>query len=344
MHVEHSNSDFDCQAPAAGLTHRHDPQVDLPPDPAGGRSLHNLPQSPSRTRSRRRWSFTPPPGDLTPWRPAPARKRAQIPLAPPDLLSQDERLRSIILNIRQSTSDCLPKFRQLACLCGFSVVRSTCMRYDCAVCADGVKKRRAKKSRKRLDVGRQGRPILYTVFTVPPALRDRFTERKEWRKLVRLTWSILRDAFGGQFGIEASHPHGDPSEGGDPGVFHPHMNFLWIVSPGRPSFVDVRRLRRLYCVALSKATGVPVRVSDVWHHYYKLPGDLSVRIGYVMRTFPGYSDWAGSVRWYGKYPKIPVEVKTCPKCGTIYLYIKRCDEADFNEYRKRLREETAAAP
>lgn len=207
----------------------------------------------------------------------------------------------------------------------------TCMRYDCPECAPLVRKRRAMRARKRLDAGRRGRPILYTVFTVPPEHRELFVDRKNWRKLCRETYSILRYAFGAEFALEASHPHGDSEDGGDPGVFHPHMNFLWIAGKGRSSYVNVVWLRRLYALALRRCGARVSMVSDVWHHYYRQPGDLSRRVGYVCRPFPGFSSWAGSMRWYGHYPRGLDMVLRCPVCHSTFLYIGRSDLMEYLE-------------
>lgn len=243
-------------------------------------------------------------------------------------LDLDERLRSIMFSIRQSTSKCTSKFVETACLCGFKITPRTCKKYDCETCAPAVKKRRAHRAKRRLDLGRHGRPILYTVFTVPPQLREQYSDRKEWRKLARKVWKLLRTEFGGEFGIEASHPHGDTDENGDPGVFHPHLNFLWVTRKGSPAFLDVDKLRRAYSVLLC------AEVSDVWHHYYRNPVDLKRRIYYVMRTFPGCSAWTGSVRWYGKYPRMGAEPVRCPVCGSAISFIRVSDEESYREYVK----------
>lgn len=241
-------------------------------------------------------------------------------------LDLDERLRSIMFSIRQTASKCAPKYAETACLCGWKVVRRTCKKYDCEDCAEPVKKRRSRRAKRRLDLGRKGRPILYTVFTVPPQLREHYTDRKEWRKLARKVWKLLKTEFGGEFGVEASHPHGDLDENGDPGVFHPHLNFLWVTRKGSPSFLEVEKLRKAYSALLC------VEVSDVWHHYYRNPVELSRRISYVMRTFPGCSAWTGSVRWYGKYPRMEVELVVCPVCKSAILFVKTADESDYREY------------
>jgi len=268
-------------------------------------------------------------------------------LAPPGLLDLDERLRLVILNIRQSTHGCTPQYFQVVCGCGFRALVRGCMKYDCPQCGNHIGRRRAKRAKERLDKGRGNRQILYTVFTIPPELRLKFKDKKEWRKACRLAWSILRDGFAGEFGVESTHPHGDPLDPdntlaaeGDGGIFHPHMNFLWVRAEGKRGYftpVELRWLKKLWIEGLAKLTGARPPVVNVWHHYYKTKVELSERIRYVMRTFPGFSEWVGSIRWYGKYPRSKKEDKsdgTCPHCHQTPLWICSMTRTEYLEFRR----------
>lgn len=216
-----------------------------------------------------------------------------------------------ILTLRQSTKRCSPKWLILSCACKqFSVVKSGCMNKDCEVCADVVTDRRASRARARLDAGRGDRPILQTVLTVPPELRQRYADVGAWRSVLRKMWRVLEDGFGALFGCEATHPVGD-----DPEVFHPHANFLWVQKVGFRPFIDVERLRRLWAGILG------AEVVDVHHSYFTSEAKIAHRVRYVARVFPGWSLWVGNLRWYGRYPRhvdVPV---LCPKCGEPYLYV-----------------------
>lgn len=280
----------------------------------------------------------------------------QLSLASSASLELSDRLRSVMFNIRQSTTRCHPRYFAFSCKCGsehymrgchsplwspdLTVVRSGCMRYNCPDCAAQITKRRAKRAKERLDKGRQGRAILYTVLTVPPHLRETYVDRKAWRKLIRGAWRVLREEFAGEFAVESSHPHGDPRDEGEDAaeLFHPHVNFLWVQRRGFSPYIDVDRLRVRWSALLG------VEVSDVWHHYYKDPRELQRRIEYVMRTFPGFAGWVGSVRWYGQYPrKLSPHVWKCDKCGEPYSFAGMVEEGEYTLYLQRT-QETRAGP
>lgn len=334
-------------------------QVQLPGAP-------DLPEIPSRAAPRRSARLR------SSW----SEKRHQIEISEESELQLRDELSRIILNIRQSASSCSPRFWQFACKCGFRVIKSGCMRYDCEECAPQVKIRRAIRARERLDHDRQGGAILYTVLTVPPEFRSRYVDRKSWRKELRTFWRILRDEFAGEFALECSHPYGSPDEDDySPDFFHPHANFLWRQRRGADPFLDVGTLIVLWTAQLNgldrarsleiwqeiraehpseelavqlqlARDALDVRTMSVaWHHYFKAPGEITKRIEYVCRTFPGFSSWTGSMRWYGKFPRrLPDRIWICERCGEPMLFIGASDADEYQAYLERSQQETRGSP
>ena len=203
------------------------------------------------------------------------------------------------------------------------------MSLDCEICAPHVGKRRADSVLRRLlgDIYYQRRKhwrkaVIFTSFTIPPKLREGFLDNKAWQKARKKAWRILKTLFGAKYGVEASHPIGDK----DPNVFHPHLNFLWVQEKGRRPFIDRALLQKKWAEALG------VRVVDVYTQYSLHLRVIAHWAKYITRTFPGNHKWAGSLRWYGKYPKTrrPDQVKCCD-CGCRfnvvgYLYAWQVDE------------------
>ena len=215
---------------------------------------------------------------------------------------------------------CNPKYIILQCECGRRVVPSTCMNLDCKNCADFVTRRRQSKVVHRLldyifywYKSHVKRAVLYTVLTVPPEVRYKYSTREAWAKLRRRAWKMLKKEFAGHFGIEATHPVGDK----DKKHFHPHLNFLWKQKTGFRPFIDVDRLRTAWAQILE------VQNVDVHHEYTHRIGKVIHWVRYVVRTFPGTHKWTGPVRWFGKYPKSSLDKHhhTCPDCGQRTKYI-----------------------
>jgi len=239
---------------------------------------------------------------------------------------------SIILNIRQtSLSACAAKGLKVGCLCGFRVVRSGCMKKDCPVCGQEVTKRRARRIFDRFEKVRNGRPVLYTVLTVPPKVRSRFVVRSEWRKVVKAVIKVFKSEFGFDFGVECSHPISETNEY----VFHPHINLLWLQKAGVdrhkseiPGSIDLDKLRARWAQILGTAGPV-----DVNHQFAATEKKIRHRCRYIARVFPGLSSWVGSVRWYGKPPVLPPEIRKCPKCGQVFMVIDFLTEHEFLEER-----------
>jgi len=230
---------------------------------------------------------------------------------------------------RRSVEPCKPDFYVDACECKKFLVPTACMRKDCPNCAPFVQNRTAHSifrrfmSQQKMVKGHVVNPtICYTVLTIPPHMRDRFINPKEIKKVRQKAWEMLRTSFGAWFGVESTHPIGDKSP-----MFHPHLNFLWMVRDGFTPFIDVSLLQRLWAEILD------VLVVDVWHQYSALSAQIFKWCEYVGRPFPGYSWWKGSIRWYGKYPLVTVKKeRLCPDCGAVIRrigIIKAVDVSDF---------------
>jgi hypothetical protein len=171
----------------------------------------------------------------------------------------------------------------------------------------------------------------YTDFTIPPVLRQNYSDPKKWSGLRKNIWHILKVQFGAFFGVEATHPIGEDN----PDTFHPHLNFLWVMRDGFRPFIDVDELRAIFASAL-KYDG-PV---DFYHAYGDDDAQLMHWSKYITRIFPEFSSWAGSLRWYGHYPKVEkVRACVCPKCETAYRilgYINNRIIKAYDEFGFRL--------
>lgn len=146
----------------------------------------------------------------------------------------------------------------------------------------------------------------YTDFTIPPDLRQNFTSPRAWQALRLSLWKLLRDNYGAEFAVEATHPIGDEH----PDVFHPHLNFLWSIKPGFTSFIDLIKIKEQFRTIL-KYDGIV----NMYHSYGDEDAQLYHLCKYITRIFPAFADWSGSIRWYGSIPKRQkVCSKVCPTC------------------------------
>lgn len=239
---------------------------------------------------------------------------------------------------QERTKACDPKYLVQECKCPGGtysgkgknaryILPSVCMSANCVNCEPWVNRRRAFSIFKRF-VPFEGcniKPVIYTVFTVPKHVRDRYTNPKAWQKVRTKTWHILKKDFGGLFGVECSHPKGDSSE-----EFHPHLNFLWRVRKGCSAYINVKALREAWAKLLG------VRTVNLKSRYYDQPGQIMQKCKYVSRVFPGYHYWTGPVRWYGKYPrKGKPDLIVCENCGSPFKvigFIHRFDVDDWYEF------------
>ena len=241
-------------------------------------------------------------------------------------------LQGLMLTQQQSVRGCEPTVELVRCGCKWRKVQSGCMDRDCSECKAAVGRRRAARVGARLSEGcpkdARGRmyPLCYTVLTVPPELRERFANPKAWRGLGRRAWKVLKRQFGGVFGVEATHPVGDEKAPDhraagetEAGGFHPHLNFLWVRSTYHGE-IDTDKLR----AAWAEILGVELDRSNVWHEFRTGEVQRAHCVRYVTRSFPGWSFWLPSLRWYGKYPKKPKAKECrCDKCGERFRTVAR---------------------
>ena len=232
-------------------------------------------------------------------------------------------LERFILSIKQSErKPCSPKYYEFACSHTFHYRRVGCMHRDCPDpdCTRAVGSRRASRARSRLDAGRKGRAVCYTVLTVPPELRETFVDRPTWRAALKVMNRILHEKFGAMYAVECSHPWGDK----DPSKFHPHANFLWVSNAG--AYLSVERLQREWGNVIRS-----VRLPVVYHQYSYDARQIAHFVRYVTRDFVGFSKWCGSMRWYGDYPARPDIALRCPVCGSTYMYLRKLTLGEYEE-------------
>ena len=245
------------------------------------------------------------------------------------VLEASDPLSALILTVGQTSKACDPQTAIVRCGCRWRKVEEGCGSSDCPACAERVGNRRAKRAIFRLTAGLPDHrwPVCYTVLTVPPRYRAACVDPKVWGQLRSAAWKELKKRFGGVFGLEATHPVGDPGEQlhlrmgecSDPTVFHPHLNFLW-VRCNQQGTINVAELRVVWADLLARVLGKrgrgrPPKV--VVHHGFVLGNDqrLLHRVKYVTRTFPGWGFWLGNMRWFGRYPKTKAPPCLCEHCG-----------------------------
>lgn len=228
------------------------------------------------------------------------------------------------LPVFDETVKCEKRYIVRNCGCGRSIVPSGCMNTKCPSCKSAVGKRRSRKVSNRFFSKHKNITMLYTVFTIPPHLRPKYVNKKEWQSLRKKLWKLLKTQYGGIYALEASHPCGDE----DNTVFHPHFNFLWIQGTGFRPYIDVNDLRS----RLMKIIGVSQ--INFKHRYSSKKNQIRHWCKYVTRIFPGCHNWTGPTRWYGKYPKIK-KVKEechCHKCEDKFEFIGFLNPDAVNEY------------
>lgn len=230
---------------------------------------------------------------------------------------------------KHSTTKCTPKYVVYQCDCKRHIVPSTCMSKNCTICAPHVQSRTAdsifRRFSQKSDIRKLGgniRQVCYTVFTIPPHLRDKFLDPIAIKKVRKLAWEILKTKFGALFGVEATHPIGSEST-----MFHPHLNFVWSQRKGFRPYIDTHLLQ------IEWANILDVRIVDVWHQYSDKSTQIYKWCEYVGRPFPGYSWWKGSIRWYGKYPIVHIKHDyICPDCGCYYRRLGTIEGSVVSDY------------
>jgi len=228
-------------------------------------------------------------------------------------------------------SACKPKYLVVSCHCGRRVVKSTCMKLSCKTCKDTLTMRRARSVMERLmqlsykDGATQLYPtVLYIVFTMPLSLRAKCKDRTYMVHLRKKIWTMLQTVAHARFAFEATHPISEDH----PDEFHPHLNFLVVQKPGHSPYLNLSELRAYYADILGY-DGTP----DIYSQYSNKPGQLWKWCQYVSRTFPAFSKWCGSTKWFGKYPKAKrKESQVCADCGQKISILGYIDYADLMLY------------
>jgi len=161
-------------------------------------------------------------------------------------------------------------------------------------------------------------------LTVPMELRPQFeggAGAVRWGAVVREFVSWLKQSQGFRFGYVRSHPEGDEH----PGLFHPHVNLVWVRDPALARKVDLVAFRAAWARVLGHAGEV-----DIFCQYFKLQERRGVvafmhKLRYIERPFPGAS-WPGMrARWYGAIGgKVSPDSgeRVCPKCGGPYSLVR----------------------
>jgi hypothetical protein len=202
------------------------------------------------------------------------------------------------------------------------VVNDHCDVLECAhpYCEDRNKMRRAGAIFDRLQLARQGRPVIYSVFTVPPSRREEAAKGKVWKRWLRNLIAYLKKEFDLDYAAERSDPCGEDGE-----RWHPHINLAWIRKSGKGWIPDEQ-------LALIKARWkkiIGIRQSDpisVYTSYTKADAKIMFIAKYLGRCWPR---WAKSqkyllrVKWFGRPPKVE-KIKgprLCKCCGKEEVYL-----------------------
>jgi hypothetical protein len=181
--------------------------------------------------------------------------------------------------------------------------------------------------KKTLAMNKQTFTFCYTDFTIPPELRQNYVNPKAWQKLRARIWEVLRDNFGALFGLEATHPISEDS----PEVFHPHLNFLYVMRPGFRNYIDVERLRSVFRGALNYPG-----IVNLYHAYGDEDRHLMHLCKYITRIFPAFAKWSGALRWYGRYPKYkPLKDCFCQVCLTRVNLLGFIDGQTYRDFEER---------
>jgi hypothetical protein len=222
---------------------------------------------------------------------------------------------------------CVPAWATGACGCRTWAYEAGCHRLSCSACEDGLRIRRTQAIKARFEGpnGRGKKPVIYTIFTVPPELRAAAADPKTWTKWRRAIWKAMKKKFGGLFAVERTDPCGDRN----PSLWHPHLNFLWVQRDGFSPYLDRDALAAEWAAVIGSEREIDfhTKYSDFWprlQHWYS----------YMGRTFP---DWQGSVRrhlgvrWLGKYPKKVPPEKSCVECGEDFVFVTGLDRKGAEE-------------
>lgn len=234
---------------------------------------------------------------------------AAYPDTPPNLDIRERLQNDLFWPVPSPATPCKPEWKVFFCGCSARVAEVGCNRLDCRNCADFLRRRRATAIGERMEAGRNGKPVIYTVFTIPPDLREKAANKATWGRWMRALRKVLKKKFGLLYGCERVDPCGDEK----PDVWHPHLNLLWVQRDGWRPFIDVDALREEW------ARIIGTEEPNLWTQFSTEPAKLGHWYSYMGRT---WSDWRKAVpnhltvRWIGKYPaRPPQEEPVCDECG-----------------------------
>lgn len=202
------------------------------------------------------------------------------------------------------------------CGCEIKVVRDHCDNLSCAhpYCEQTNRDRRARDIFDRIELARRGRPVIYTVFTVPPSRREAAADMKTWKRWLRNLIAYLKKDFDLEYAVERSDPAGEDGQ-----RWHPHSNLAWIRRSGKgfltPEELEAIKARWKKILGLKPEDAISVHTSYTRH-------EKKIRFicRYLGRPWPRWAKgqkYLLRVKWFGRPPKVEKEkgAGICPKCG-----------------------------
>ena len=238
------------------------------------------------------------------------------------------------------TKGCTRKWNVVACECEARVYQAGCTKLTCESCEPHLRARRAASIRDRIERVRGARALVYTILTVPPELREAAADVKIWNKWRAKIWRWLKKNAGGVFAVERSDPAGDS----DPGLWHPHLNLLWLQRDGFTGFLKVDALRAAWREIIGAKRPV-----NVYSQYSANERKLGAWYWYMGRTWPHWAKTVKrhlTVRWMGDYPRVACTLEKvgdrelaceckrargCTDCGAQYVVLRVGDRQAAEE-------------
>jgi hypothetical protein len=215
------------------------------------------------------------------------------------------------------------------CECGRRPVRQHCDVRGCGeeYCRGKIRTRRARKIGLRLNAGRtDGRAVIYTVLTVPPARRQAAADPKTWKKWIARIVGWMKKTLGLGYAVERTDPCGDDGE-----RWHPHVNLLWVRKDGfrsgylQPDQLQALKDRWAWIVYGKQEKDSTPRPINVWTQFSTDEAKIGHWCSYLGRT---WSQWEEEfpyhlrIKWLGSAPKTPPKILLeicCRKCGMEIL-------------------------
>ncbi len=201
------------------------------------------------------------------------------------------------------------------CGCGVKIVRDHCDKLSCShpYCEQTNRDRRGRDAYDRIQLARRGRPVIYTIFTVPPSRREAAADPKNWKKWLRSLIAYLKKNFDLEYAAERSDPCGE-----DGTTWHPHVNLLWVRRSGK-GFIedaDLDSIKARWAKIIGLKPGDPI---DVRTAYSRKERKIGFWCRYLGRPWPRWAKgqkYMLRVKWFGRPPKVEKEKGgLCPKCG-----------------------------